>query len=44
VRAFESMLGANNHHAAFTRAFARWKQLDKRFGVRICKGANIEPA
>ena len=31
VRAFESMLGANNYHAAFARAFARWKQLDKRF-------------
>lgn len=44
VRAFESMLGANNEYAAFARAFARWKRLDTRFGVRICKGANIEPA
>lgn len=43
VRAFEFMLGANNKYAAFARAFARWKRLDTRFGVRICKGANIEP-
>jgi len=43
VRAFESRLGANNEHAAFARAFARWKQLDSKFGVRICKGANTEP-
>lgn len=43
VRAFEFMLGANNEYAALARAFARWKRLDTRFGVRICKGANIEP-
>ena len=42
VHAFEAMLGANNEYAAFARAFARWKRLDTKFGVRICKGANIE--
>jgi len=43
VHAFEAMLGANNEHAAFARAFAHRKRLDTRFGVRICQGANSEP-
>ncbi len=39
--AFEMMLGANNLHAAFARAFARRKRLDTRFGIRIMAGAEV---
>lgn len=41
VRAFEMRLGANNEHAAFARAFARAKNLDTRYGVRIPFGAEV---
>jgi len=39
IEAFENMLLANNEHAAFARAFARKKSLDRDFGVRIPEGA-----
>ena len=43
VHTFELRLGANNQHAAFARAFARAMNLDKRFGVQILQGAQVEP-
>nr|MBC8481094.1 hypothetical protein [Planctomycetota bacterium] len=41
IRAVEGLLGANNKYAAFARAFARYKRLDSRFGVRIPVGAEV---
>lgn len=41
IRAFEARLCANNEHAAFARAFARRKNLDEKYGVRIPEGAHI---
>ena len=43
IRAFETRLGANNAHTAFARAFARRKNLDGRYGVRIPSGAQAAP-
>jgi len=41
IRAFEAILGANHSYAAFARAFARKKNLDGRFNVRIPQGAEV---
>ena len=41
VIAFQNMLGANSQYAAFARAFARAKRLDKRFGIMIPVGAQL---
>jgi len=41
IQAFENMLLANNEHAAFTRAFAKYKGIDSRFGVKMPVGADV---
>lgn len=41
IRAFEAMLGANCAYAAFARAFARKKNVEGRFNVKIPKGAEV---
>ena len=41
IKAFEAFLGANNPYAAFARTFARKKNLEGRFNVRIPQGAEL---
>lgn len=43
IKIFEARLGANYPYAAFARVFARKKNLEGRFNVRIPQGAEVAP-